>query len=134
MKKTPAKFVFLAFFSLICAGCGQNALGQLLDEADGQRRVSAVVKDGYIEVSWTALDKATGYYVARSTSRDGTYSQIYNLAKPANAADNFILPNTYQDKPPVSGAYYYNVQPYSSTTSFSRDRLLEPSEPVTWSP
>ena len=66
----------------------------------------------YVEVSWNIVSSTATYTVYRSTSADGTYSQI---------ADN-ISSLSHNDTPAIAGAtYYYKIKACGSSTETCSD-------------
>lgn len=57
-----------------------------------------------IKLSWSKVDKATGYIIYRSKTRDGKYKSIKTITK------NSIL--TYTDKNLKKGKYFYKIRAY----------------------
>lgn len=68
--------------------------------------VTAVSSSNSIQVKWNSVSNATGYYVYRSTTEDGTYKKIKELsAEKTSCEDSFVeIPSTY----------YYKVSALSS--------------------
>ena len=60
-----------------------------------------------MSLSWKKVKNATGYYIYRSTSRDGEYKKIATTSK-----------TSYTDKKiPEMNTYYYKIAAYRKTGS-----------------
>jgi hypothetical protein len=57
--------------------------------------LTAVVSGGQVILSWWGSASATSYQVWRSTSIDGTYSNIATVTDPLTYADSGLTPGTY---------------------------------------
>jgi fibronectin type 3 domain-containing protein/putative cell wall-binding protein len=66
--------------------------------------VATVAGPGQINLTWDAVSGATSYYLYRSTSYYGTYSNIVVLTSPSYANTGLA----------TNGTYYYKVQAYNS--------------------
>jgi fibronectin type 3 domain-containing protein len=73
-------------------------------------QATAIERDGNIIIQWLAVSNATGYYVYRSSTATGTYSQV---------ADRQTL--LYTDTGlSASTTYYYKVAAYNSKGTSSQ--------------
>lgn len=75
-----------------------------------------------VKVSWQTVAGATGYKVYRSTSPEGTYTQVAKVAS-ATATYTLVGDNT------TGKTYYYKVRAYRTASGAVSDGIL--SQPVT---
>jgi hypothetical protein len=130
LKNTIAGFSLPALLALLLAGCGGYSGGGGSNGGGGGSNVpstptglTATAVNAQVNLSWNASTGATAYYVKRSTTTGGPYTQI---AAPTgtNYADNSVSNGT---------KYYYVVSAYNSygQSASSAEVSATPAAPAT---
>ena len=71
-----------------------------------------------VKITWDKVTGATGYYVYRATSKDGTYTQIAKITSGSTVTYTNKTSGTY--KVTSGKTYYYKVSAYASTGTASK--------------
>jgi fibronectin type 3 domain-containing protein len=127
-KNTSAGFFLLVVLALLLAGCEGYSGGTGNGGGSGSNApatptgLTATAANAQVNLAWTASSGATAYYVKRSTTTGGPYTQI---ATPTGAsyADNSVTNGT---------KYYYVVSAYNSSgeSANSAEASATPTAPA----
>ena len=71
-----------------------------------------------VKITWKKVTGATGYYVYRATSKNGTYTQIAKITSGSTVTYTTKTSGTY--KVTSGKTYYYKVSAYASTGTASK--------------
>ncbi|MCD8148554.1 MAG: CAP domain-containing protein [Clostridiales bacterium] len=124
LRKTVLMLLMALFVMAVPAAVSGSADGITTVTAEAATKLSTPTMSGIsnttsgVKITWKKVSKAKGYYIYRSTSKNGTYKKIATVKSGSTLSYTNKTSGTY--KVSSGKTYYYKVVAYNGSTTSSK--------------